>query len=272
MNKKQLTYPYIIWMLGFTIIPLIIILWFAFTSRDGSFTLENIARIANIEYLKPLYLAISLSIISTIICLILAYPLALILSRMKIKSNSFLIFLFVLPMWMNFLLRTLAWQTILEKNGILNFLLISVGLEPLKIINTPIAIVIGIVYNFLPFMVLPLYNSLTKIDDDLIDASYDLGASKIQTFIRIVFPLTKPGIVSAITMVFVPALTTFAISDILGGAKVYLIGNVIEQEFKQGDNWHIGSGLSFILMIFVVISMYFLKKFDTDYEQEGKED
>lgn len=265
MNKKQLTYPYIVWLIGFTIIPILIIFYYAFTSNEFNFTLDNILNIP----LKPIILAIVLSLISTIICLILSYPLCLILSRFKLKNNNFIIFLFVLPMWMNFLLRTLAWQTILEKNGVINHILKLIGLNPIKIINTPTAIIIGMVYNFLPFMILPIYNSLIKIDDDVINASMDLGATKTQTFFKIILPLTKPGILSAVTMVFVPSLTTFAISDILGGSKIYLIGNVIEQEFKQGDNWHVGSGLSFILMIFVLISMAFMKRYDVDYTNRG---
>lgn len=265
MNKKQLSYPYIIWLIGFTIIPLFIIVYFAFTSLDGSITIKNLV---NIPF-KPVSLAILLSLISTLICLILAYPLCMILSKMKLKNNNFIIFLFVLPMWMNFLLRTMAWQNILEKNGIINSIIKMIGLNPIKMINTPSAIIIGMVYNFLPFMILPIYNSLVKIDDDIINASMDLGATKIQTFFKIILPLTKPGIISAITMVFVPALTTFAISDILGGGKIYLIGNVIEHEFKQGDNWHVGSGLSFILMIFVLISMAILKRYDKDYVGDG---
>lgn len=263
MNKKELTYPYIVWIIGFTIIPLLIIAYFGFTNFDGNFTLNNIINIP----LKPTLLAIGLSLISTIICLILAYPLCLILSRMKFQNDNFVIFLFVLPMWMNFLLRTLSWQTILEKTGLINTLLSNMGFSSIKIINTPVAIIIGMVYNFLPFMILPIYNSLIKIDPDILNASMDLGATKFQTFYKIIIPLTKPGILSAITMVFVPALTTFAISDILGGGKVFLIGNVIEQEFKQGENWHVGSGLSFILMIFVLISMAILKKSDVDYSE-----
>ncbi len=265
MNKKHLTYPYIIWLIGFTIIPLLIITYYAFTTFDGGITLSNIFNIPA----KPVILAIVLSLISTIICLLMAYPLCLILSNMKLKNNNLIIFLFILPMWMNFLLRTMAWQTILEKNGIINYLLMAIGLNPIKLINTPLAIIIGMVYNFLPFMILPIYNSLIKIDTDIINASMDLGATKIQTFFKIILPLTKPGIMSAITMVFVPALTTFAISDILGGGKVFLIGNVIEHEFKQGDNWHVGSGLSFILMIFVLLSMALLKKYDVDYGNKG---
>lgn len=169
-------------------------------------------------------------------------------------------------MWMNFLLRTMAWQNLLEKNGVLNDILTFFHLAQLEIINTPYAIVLGMVYNFLPFMVLPLYNILSKIDKDVINAAKDLGANNFQTFVKITFPLSLPGIISGITMVFVPALTTFVISDLLGGGKILLIGNVIEQTFKQGSNWNLGSGLSLVLMVFVIASMALVSKYDKDGE------
>ena len=174
---------------------------------------------------------------------------------MKEKKHNFIILIFILPMWMNFLLRTLAWQTLLEKTGVINGILSFFKLPSLRIINTPYAIVLGMVYNFLPFMVLPLYNALSKIDENVINAAKDLGANKIQTFFRVIMPLSIPGIISGVTMVFVPALTTFVISTLLGGSKVLLIGNVIEQEFTQASNWHLGSGLSIVLMIFIILNM-----------------
>jgi spermidine/putrescine transport system permease protein len=169
-------------------------------------------------------------------------------------------------MWMNFLLRTLAWQTLLEKTGVINSILNILHLPSLDIINTPYAIVLGMVYNFLPFMVLPIYNSLCKIDADIVSAARDLGANAFQTFIKITLPLTVPGIISGITMVFVPALTTFVISDLLGGGKILLIGNVIEQAFKQSSSWNVGSGLSLVLMIFIIASMAIVAKYDKDGE------
>ena len=174
---------------------------------------------------------------------------------MNVNQNSFLVLIFILPMWMNFLLRTLAWQTLLEKTGVINSILSVLHLPSLNIINTPYAIVLGMVYNFLPFMVLPLYNVLVKIDKNVINAAYDLGANGAQTFFRIIFPLSLPGMFSGITMVFVPALTTFVISKILGGSKILLIGNVIEQEFTQTGNWNLGSGLSIVLMLFIIFNM-----------------
>lgn len=242
------------------------IVYYGLTNKEGSFTLMNLARITTPENLKALGLALLLSFISTLICLVLAYPLAMILSEKDVNQTSFIVLIFILPMWMNFLLRTLAWQNLLEKNGIINMILEFFHLPDQTLINTPYAIVLGMVYNFLPFMVLPIYNVLAKIDKDVISAARDLGANNFQTFSKIIFPLSIPGIISGITMVFVPSLTTFVISDLLGGSKILLIGNVIEQEFKQGSNWNVGSGLSLVLMIFIIASMALIAKYDKDGE------
>ena len=211
-------------------------------------------------------LALLLSLVSTIICLILAYPLAMILTGLGVNQSSFIVLIFILPMWMNSLLRIIAWQNLLEKNGVINSLLHFFHLPALEIINTPYAIVLGMVYDFLPFMILPIYNVLSKIDTNVIEAARDLGANSVQTFTKILLPLSVPGIISVITMVFVPSLTTFVISDLLGGSKILLIGNVIEQEFKQGSNWRSGSGMSLVLMIFILISMALIAKYDKDGE------
>lgn len=266
MYRKSLSYPYLLWAAAFIIIPLLFIVYYGLTDRTGAFTLENLAAIATAEHSKALFLSLGLSFLSTAICLLLAYPLALILSGSRLGRSGFVIFLFILPMWMNFLLRTLAWQNLLERNGIINIILGFFHLPALEIINTPYAIILGMVYDFLPFMVLPIYNVLSKIDSDVIAAARDLGANSIQTFLRIILPLSVPGIISGVTMVFVPALTTFVISDLLGGSKILLIGNVIEQEFKQGSNWHVGSGMSLVLMIFIILSMALIAKYDKDGE------
>lgn len=266
MNKKSLSYPYLLWAAVFILIPLGMIVYYGFSDHAKSFTFYNIMQITTPENLKALGLSLVLAIISTIICLILAYPLAMILNTLSINQNSFIVLIFILPMWMNFLLRTMAWQTLLEKNGVINQILSFIHLPSLHIINTPYAIILGMVYNFLPFMVLPIYNVLIKIDKDIINAAKDLGANGFQTFVKIILPLSKPGIISGITMVFVPAMTTFVISDLLGGSKILLIGNVIEQEFKLGNNWNVGSGLSLVLMIFILLSMAVLSKYDKDGE------
>ncbi|MBD5547362.1 MAG: ABC transporter permease [Lachnospiraceae bacterium] len=267
MNKKKLLgTPYFIWSILFIIIPLCMVFYYGLTDKSGAFTLENIIAISKPEHAKALYLALGLSLISTLICLILAYPLAMILSSMNVNQHSFIVLIFILPMWMNFLLRTLAWQTLLEKTGVINNILSFLHLPTLNVINTPYAIVLGMVYNFLPFMVLPIYNSLAKIDRNVIHAARDLGANGLQVFAKITLPLTLPGIISGITMVFIPALTTFVISKLLGGSKILLIGNVVEEEFTQAGNWNLGSGLSIVLMLFIIINMIISSIFDKDGE------
>ena len=267
MNKKKLlSGPYLLWSVAFILIPLAMILFYGFTNSEGQFTFENVLAIGTAENFKALCLSLILSIISTIICLVLAYPLAMMLSNMKVNQTGLIVLLFILPMWMNFLLRTIAWQTLLEKNGVINQILGFFHIPPLQLINTPAAIVLGMVYNFLPFMVLPIYNVLIKIDRNVINAARDLGANSVQTFCKVIFPLSIPGVISGITMVFVPALTTFVISDLLGGGKILLIGNVIEQSFKQNSNWHVGSGLSLVLMVFIIASMALVAKYD---QKEG---
>ena len=271
MNKKKLSNhllstPFYLWIGAFIVIPLFMIFYYGFTDKTGAFTLENITAMAEPWHFKALMVSVVLSVISTIICFLLAYPLAYILSQMKVNSHQYVVFMFILPMWMNFLLRTLAWQTLIEKTGVINGFLAALGLPALRIINTNYAIVLGMVYNYLPFMILPLYNTLAKIDKSVINAARDLGANSFITFKRIIFPLSIPGIISGITMVFVPSLTTFVISNILGGSKILLIGNVIEQEFTVACNWHLGSGLSIVLMLFIVVNMVLSMIFDKDGE------
>ena len=266
MNKKMLSLPYLFWCIAFIVIPLFMVVYYGLTDKTGAFTLENITAIATAEHSKALWISLLLSLMSTVVCLLLAYPLAMVLTTLKVNQHSFIVLIFILPMWMNFLLRTIAWQNLLEKNGIINTVLEFLHLPALNIINTPAAIILGMVYNFLPFMILPIYNSLAKIDKNVINAARDLGAGPFQTFNHIIFPLSLPGVISGITMVFVPALTTFVISTLLGGSKILLIGNVIEQEFTNTNNWHLGSGLSIVLMIFIIINMVLSAIFDKDGE------
>ena len=265
-KSKWLSTPYLLWSAVFIIIPLCMVFYYGLTDKTGAFTLDNILAITTAGHAKALRLALLLSLASTIVCFLLAYPLAMILAGMKVRRHNFIILIFILPMWMNFLLRTLAWQTLLEKNGVINHVLSFFHLPALKIINTPAAIILGMVYNFLPFMVLPLYNALAKIDTNVINAAHDLGANHFYTFIRIILPLSIPGIISGITMVFIPALTTFVISSLLGGGKLLLIGDVIEQEFTRTSNWHLGSGLSMVLMLFIVVNMILSAVFDKEGE------
>lgn len=266
LKRQLLAGPYLLWIIGFIILPLLFILYYAVTNNTGAFTWENIAAIADPVHVKAILLSLKLGFSCTIICLLLAYPLCMILSSMKIKNQSFVVFLFVLPMWMNFMLRILAWKLLLSNNGIINMLLSFLGIGPIKMLNTQTAVVFGMVYDFLPFMIMPIYNAMVKIKADIIEAARDLGANELTIFIKIIFPLTLSGVISGVIMVFVPALTSFVISDLLGGGKVLLIGNVIEQEFMQGTNWNLGSGLSLVLMLFVIASMTLMNHFDKDGE------
>lgn len=270
MNKfKQqfLAGPYLVWIIGFIILPMVMILYYAFTNSDGAFTVEYIAAIATETNRKAIFLSLKLGVICTLICLVLSYPLAMILNNMQIKNQGLVVFIFMLPMWMNFMLRILAWKLLLSKNGVINSLLTSIGLSRINIINTPTAVILGMVYDFLPFMLLPIYNSLTRIRKDWIEAARDLGANNVTIFFKIILPLSVSGIISGIVMVFVPSLTSFAISQVLGGGHVLLIGNVIEQDFMQGMQWNAGSGLSFVLMIFVIASMALVNQFDKEGER-----
>lgn len=266
LGKQLLAGPYLIWIIGFIILPLFVILYYAMTDSRGAFTMANIAAILEPIHRKALFLALKLGLICTLICLLLAYPLAMILGNLEISDHSFVVFIFVLPMWMNFMLRILAWQMLLSNNGIINGLLLRIGLSGVNLMNTPTAVVFGLVYDYLPFMILPIYNSYVRIRGDIIEAAKDLGADDLTVFCRIIFPLTLSGVFSGIIMVFVPALTSFVVSDLLGGGKVLLIGNVIEQSFVQGMDWHLGSGLSVVLMIFVVASMAVMNRQNKDGE------
>ena len=256
-KKMQNTFllPFGIWSTVFVIIPLFIIVYYGFTSADGGFTLENLTVIFRWEYRKALGLSVLLAAASTVLCLLISYPLCMILAELHLKKGKEIALLYILPLWMNSLLSTMAWQTILEKKGLLNQLLHLLHLGEAHIINTPGAIIIGMIYNFLPYMILPLYNSLSAIDQSLLESAGDLGANGRKAFLHVTLPLSVPGIVSGITMVFIPALTTFFISAMLGGGKVLLIGNIIDQQFTVGYNWNLGSGLSLILMIFIVLNM-----------------
>ena len=268
LRTSVLATPYAVWILICTILPLFYILGYAITTSEGSFTLSNLTAIADPVHLSSLWLSIKVAFVTTIICLILAYPVALILHNLKISNKGFVVFLFILPMWMNFMLRILAWQIILSNNGILTSILSAIGLPTVHILYTKAAVTLGMVYDFLPYMILPIYNALSKINDSVIEAAADLGANWWTTFTKITVPLSRDGILSGIIMVFVPALSSFVVSNLLGGGKVLLIGNVIEQEFTLARNWNLGSGLSIILMIFVLVSMSIMNRLD-DSENGG---
>ena len=272
MNKKKqgsfLAYPYIIWSAIFIVVPLLLILFLSFTIETDNgmvFSLANYKKILNPLYLEVFWYSIWLAFLSTVICLILGYPVAYIISKFNIKKRNLLILLFIIPMWMNFLLRTYAWMAILNQNGILNSILNFFGFNSVKMLYTEGATLLGMVYNFLPFMVIPIYTVLIKIDKNLINASYDLGATKMQTFRKVILPLSLPGVISGITMVFMPAVSTFVISRLLGGSKYLLVGNLIEQEINAVGDWNLGSAIAIFMMILILLSMVFMNKYEKKY-------
>ncbi|WP_026896175.1 ABC transporter permease [Clostridiisalibacter paucivorans] len=272
--KKWLAYPYIIWSGMFIVIPLLAVLFFSLTTGDISnlseikFSLSNYIRFLDPIYIKVLWRSVFLALISTIICLIIGYPAAMILAKEDSKKRNMMVLLFVLPMWMNFLLRTYAWLTILGRNGILNktinMLLRLFQLPEINLLYNNGAVVLGMVYNFLPFMVLPIYTILSKMDKNLIEAAEDLGADRYTVFRKVIFPLSLPGVMSGITMVFMPAVSTFVISRLLGGGQYMLIGNLVEQQFLVVGDWNFGSAISIIMMILILISMAFMNKYDNE--------
>ena len=275
MKTKKLAYPYVLWMGIFILIPLLLVVFFAITKGDSqnfstfTLSLENLKRAFAPLYLKVLVRSVNLAFISTLICLIIGYPMAYIISREKPKKRNIMVLMFVIPMWMNFLLRTYAWLTLLGKNGLINTFITKLGFAPLNLIYNDTAVLLGMVYNFLPFMVLPIFSILSKMDKGLIEAAEDLGSDKITIFKRVIFPLSLPGVVTGLTMVFIPAVSTFVISSLLGGNKYNLIGNVIEEQFRYTGDWHFGSSMSIILMIFILITMAGTSKFDIGKEGEG---
>ncbi|MDS1030159.1 ABC transporter permease [Bacillota bacterium LX-D] len=269
MKRNWLAYSYLGWMIVFTVVPLFLILYYSLTIQTGTglrFTLEQYQRLYNPVYFKVLGLSIELALISTLICLLIGYPLAMILASKNLSKKNTLILLFVLPMWMNFLLRTYAWMTLLERNGLINTFIASLSLPKLHLMYNNTAVILGMVYNFLPFMVLPIYSVLTKIEPHIIEAAEDLGADNWIVFRRVLFPLSLPGVFSGITMVFLPAVTTFVISRLLGGGQFTLLGNLIEQQFLYVGDWNFGSAISIILMLLVLLGMSFTSR----YEQEQK--
>ena len=259
MRTKSAAVPYVFWMAVFVVIPLVLIVVYAFTNFDGEFTLENFDNID--VFLQVFGNSVVLALIATAICLLIAYPFSYFLAQEGPIFRKVAMLLIMLPMWMNFLLRTYAWMSILENNGFLNQLLGLFGIEPLHIINTDVAVVLGMVYNFLPFMILPIFSVIEKLDAKYIEAAQDLGANKFQTFRRVIFPLSIPGIVSGITMVFMPAITTFVISRLLGGAQFKLFGDLIEQQFLFTGDWNFGSAMSLIMMALLLISMGIMNRF-----------
>ncbi len=263
-NSKMYAMPYVLWVVFFTVIPLLLVVYFAFTSKEtGSLTLENISNAS--LYFPVLIRSVYLAVIATAICLLIAYPLAFYMSRCSKRTQRIILLLVMLPMWMNFLLRTYAWIKILDNNGLINSFLEMLDLPKLQLINNQGAVVLGMVYNYLPFMITPLYSIMTKIDKSVIEASQDLGCNSVKVFTRIIFPLSFPGILTGITVTFVPAVSTFVISGLLGGSKCFLIGDLIQQQFLGNEyNLNYGAATSLMLMVVVFISMGIFNSFDND--------
>ncbi|WP_311562009.1 ABC transporter permease [Peptoniphilus duerdenii] len=272
---KKYSYMYFMWSLVFIVFPIILVLVYSFNSSSGmslanfSPTFDNFRRVFEPLYIKIFLVSILLAIGSTLLCIVVGYPVAYYISRMSDKWRNSLMLLFVVPMWMNFLLRTYAWLTLLGNNGLINKFLGLFGIAPLNLMYNINAIMLGMVYNFLPFMVLPIYSTLVKMDKSLIEAAKDLGATNAQIFKKVIFPLSLPGVYTGITMVFIPAISTFVIPDLLGGNRFYLIGNLIEKQFTFTGDWAFGSAISIVLILIMFVIMILQNLFEDNTEEGG---
>lgn len=259
--------PYLVWSVLFIIAPLIMVAYYALTDRTGAFSLASVEQIPT--YITTILLSVLYGLAATVICLILGFPFAYIFSKAPKKYQNLVVLLVMLPMWMNFLIRTYSWMTILGDSGVINTLLSKLGLGQLELINNGAAVILGMVYNFLPYMILPIFSVLTKMDNSLVEAAQDLGSNKLQVMKRVVIPLSVPGILSGITMVFVPCVSTFYITQKLGGGQVVLIGDVIETQFQSANNYNLGAALSFVLMILIFICLGIMNYFGADDDSDG---
>lgn len=267
LTRKLVDKPYILWSVLFIIAPLIMVVYYAFTDNTGAFTLENIAAIP--DYTSTILLSILYGIAATAICLVIAYPFAYFLSKLKLSTQRIMVLLVMLPMWMNFLIRTYSWMSILGDTGIINSFLNAIGLESVQLINTGGAVILGMVYNFLPYMILPIYSVLSKMDNSLIEAAQDLGSNRFQIMKKVIMPLSLPGVLSGITMVFVPCVSTFYITQKLGGGQIVLIGDIIETQFQAANNYNLGASLSLVLMVLILICLGVMNYLGADSESEG---
>lgn len=266
LSQKMLDKPYLLWSVLFIIVPLVMVVFYAFTDKTGAFTFSNIAQIKN--YFPTILLSVLYGLAATVICVIIGYPFAYALSKHSVNTQRTMVLLVMLPMWMNFLIRTYSLMTILGDSGVVNNLLNALGLKSVHMINTGGAVIFGMVYNFLPYMILPIYTVLSKLDNSLVEAAHDLGSGRATTFRRVILPLSLPGLLSGITMVFVPCVSTFYITQKLGGGQIVLIGDVIETQFQSANNYHLGASLSFVLMILIFVCLGVMNYFD-DGTQDG---
>ena len=274
MKNKVISFPYLVWALVFTLIPLLLIFYYGFTVELESgkiiFSTENFVKFfSNSAYTNALIRSLWMAALATFICLIVGYPVAYILAMSTYKRKGLLLLLLVIPMWMNLLLRTYAWVTILDDTGLINTFLGKFGIKPIQFMYNQGSIVFAMVYNFLPFMILPINSVLSKMDTSVFEAAHDLGANKMKVFTKVTLPLSVPGIFSGITMVFMPAVTTFAITDILSGGKNDLIGNIVQRQFREAFNWHYGATISIILMVLIVISIIVSSKYESEDKGGG---
>ena len=262
--KSFINAPYLLWSVLFIIAPMIMVVYYAFTDRNGDWTLANITALG--AYSQTFIRSIWYAFVATLICLVLAYPLAYIMSRSSMSKQRTIMMLVMLPMWMNFLIRTYSWITLRANPGIINTLLSKIGIGPLHMINTPGAVILGMIYNFLPYMILPIYSIMSKLDYRLVEAAQDLGCNSFGVLKRVIFPLSLPGVISGITMVFVPSVSTFYISQKLGGGKYLLVGDSIEMQFQSAYNYNLGASLSLVLMVMIIICMIIMNKFADNEE------
>lgn len=265
--KKIVSAPYYLWAVLFVIVPLVMVVYYAFTDSSGAFSLEYIKTLDSYRYI--FLRSIWYGFLATVICLVIAYPLAYIMAKSGASFQKMSIVLVMLPMWMNFLIRTYSWMTILEDTGIINSILEKIGLGPLHMINTPGAVILGMVYDYLPYMILPLYTVMAKMDNSVIEAAQDLGASKFNVMTKVIVPLSLPGVVSGFTMVFVPSVSTFYISKKLGGGTFAMIGDVIEMQFQSSYNYNLGATLSLVLMVLIIICMALMNHFTDEEDNTG---
>ncbi len=262
IGKPFVASPYVVWSVIFIIVPLIMVAYYSFTDANGNFTLSNLAALSN--YKEIFLISVLYAVVATVITLLISYPLAYFMTKTKLSTQGTLMMLVMLPMWMNFLIRTYSWISILANTGIINTFLSKLGIGPLQLINTPGAVILGMIYNYMPYMILPIYSAMSKLDNSLLEAAGDLGSNAFSKLRRVIIPLSMPGVISGITMVFVPSVSTFYISQKLGGGKNMLIGDVIEMQFQSSYNYNLGAALSLVLMVLILICLAVMNRFSKD--------
>lgn len=264
LRAKLISSPYVVWSSLFIVAPLIFVVYYSFTNPSGDFTIDNISALS--KYAPTFLRSIWFGIVATVICLLIAFPLAYIISQKTEKVQRTLVMLVMLPMWMSFLIRTYSWMALLQDTGIINSFLAKLGIDPIHMINTSGAVILGMVYNFLPYMIMPIYSVMAKLDYSMVEAAQDLGGNRLTVIKRCIIPMSMPGVISGITMVFVPSVSTFYISQKLGGGSFDLIGDVIERQFQQSYNYNLGASLSLVLMVLILICMAVMNRFSGDEE------